>query len=156
MTAFRCTARRVFIARFTPGMKEMREKLTRFMVGRNGNDALNRFLLGLDIVLLILSMVFTKGLGRVLTPIAFVLLGWTYYRMFSRNVLRRSEENAHYLRIRDQILGRARVSRDQWNQRKEYKFFTCPSCKAVMRVPKGRGKIKIVCRKCGTSFMGKS
>ena len=156
MTAFRCTARRVFIARFTPGMKEMREKLTRFMVGRNGNDALNRFLLGLDIVLLILAMVFTKGLGRVLTPIAFALLGWTYYRMFSRNVLRRSEENAHYLRIRDQILGRARVSRDQWNQRKEYKFFTCPSCKAVMRVPKGRGKIKIVCRKCGTSFMGKS
>ena len=33
---------------------------------------------------------------------------------------------------------------------------TCPACKTTLRVPKGRGKIKIVCRKCGNSFMGKS
>ena len=32
----------------------------------------------------------------------------------------------------------------------------CPACKAVMRVPRGRGKIRIVCHKCGSTFMGKS
>lgn len=46
--------------------------------------------------------------------------------------------------------------KERWKQRKDYKFFTCPSCKAVMRVPRGRGKIRIVCHKCGNTFMGKS
>ena len=49
-----------------------------------------------------------------------------------------------------------RLGKERWQQRKEYKFFTCPACKTVLRVPKGEGKIKLVCRKCGTSFVKKS
>ena len=49
-----------------------------------------------------------------------------------------------------------RVRWERWVQRKDYKFFTCPSCKTTLRVPRGHGKIKIVCRKCGSSFTGKS
>ena len=26
-------------------------------------------------------------------------------------------------------------------------------CRTLLRVPKGKGKIKIVCRKCGNSFI---
>ena len=33
---------------------------------------------------------------------------------------------------------------------------TCPDCKTTLRVPRGHGKIKIVCRKCGNTFTGKS
>ena len=76
--------------------------------------------------------------------------------MFSRDLIRRSDENAKYFRIREHFLGMIRVRKEQWVQRKDYKFFVCPACKATLRVPKGRGKIKIVCRKCGNSFMGKS
>ena len=46
--------------------------------------------------------------------------------------------------------------KERWVQRKDFKFFQCPSCHAVLRVPSGRGKIKIVCRKCGNTFIGKS
>ena len=127
-----------------------------FMIGRNGNDELNRFLLAADMVLILLSVIFSKGIGRLLSPIALVLLGFTYYRMFSRDLIRRSDENAKYFRIREHFLGMIRVRKEQWVQRKDYKFFVCPACKATLRVPKGRGKIKIVCRKCGNSFMGKS
>ncbi len=134
----------------------MREKLLQFMTGRNGNDELNRFLLALNMILILLSVIFSRGIGRFLSPIALVLLGFTYYRMFSRDLIRRSDENAKYFRIREQVLSAFRVRKEQWVQRKDYKFFVCPACKATLRVPKGRGKIKIGCRKCGNSFMGKS
>ena len=127
-----------------------------FMIGRNGNDELNRFLLAADMVLILLSVIFGRGIGRVLSPIALVLLGFTYYRMLSRDLIRRSDENARYFRIKERVLSVLRVRKEQWVQRKDYKFFVCPACKATLRVPKGRGKIKIVCRKCGNSFMGKS
>ena len=134
----------------------MRQKLMQFMIGRNGNDELNRFLLAADMVLILLSVIFGRGIGRVLSPIALVLLGFTYYRMLSRDLIRRSDENARYFRIKERVLSVLRVRKEQWVQRKDYKFFVCPACKATLRVPKGRGKIKIVCRKCGNSFMGKS
>jgi hypothetical protein len=127
-----------------------------FMIGRNGNDELNRFLLAVDMVLILLSVIFSRGIGRIFSPIALVLLGFTYYRMLSRDLIRRSDENARYFRIRERVLSALRVRKEQWVQRKDYKFFVCPACKATLRVPKGRGKIKIVCRKCGNSFMGKS
>ena len=42
----------------------MREKIARFMAGRNGNDQLNRFLLLVDIVLLLIAAIFKDGIGR--------------------------------------------------------------------------------------------
>ena len=34
----------------------------------------------------------------------------------------------------------------------DYKVISCPSCSARLRVPKGKGKIKVNCPKCKTSF----
>jgi len=135
----------------------MKEKFVRFMTGRNGNDELNRFLLGATVVVILLSAIFSKSAaGRFMLPLALVLMCFTYFRMFSRNRLKRAEENGRYLRLRQRLFGEVRMQKEQWTQRKDYKFFVCPSCKTRLRVPKGRGKIKIVCRKCGNSFMGKS
>ena len=126
------------------------------MIGRNGNDELNRFLLGADLVVLLLSVVFSRSFGRILSTLVIVLLALTYYRMLSRDLIRRSDENAKYLRLRNRVFASFRIRKEQWTQRKDFKFFVCPACKTTLRVPKGRGKIKIVCRKCGHSFMGKS
>ena len=126
------------------------------MAGRNGNDELNRFLLFADAFVLLLAMVFSKTLGRFLMPLALIVLCITYFRMFSRNLLRRSEENGKYMILRSRAQGTLRLWKEQWVQRKDYKFFVCPACRTTLRVPRGRGKIKIVCRKCGNSFTGKS
>ena len=32
-----------------------------FMIGRNGNDEINRFLLAVDMVLILLSVIFSRG-----------------------------------------------------------------------------------------------
>ena len=134
----------------------MREKLMRFMVGRNGNDQLNLFLYAADAILLIAATLVRGQAGRWMWLAVLILLGYIYFRMFSKNLTKRREENGKYLRVRYSIQAGLKIRREKWVQRKDYKFFTCPSCKTTLRVPRGHGKIKIVCRKCGNSFTGKS
>ena len=134
----------------------MRNRLARFMAGRNGVDQLNNFLLVLDILLALAATLIGGGVGQVLFIIVLVLLVLIYSRMFSRNLLRRQQENGKYLQRKQRFLGHFRLLKERWKQRREYKFFRCPSCRTTLRVPRGRGKIRIVCRKCGFSFTGKS
>ena len=134
----------------------MREKLARFMAGRNGNDQFNLFLLGLALALMVIGALLGDGLSRITNIAFFVLLGYAYFRMFSRNIHKRQEENGKFIRAKYKFSATAKLRREQWVQRKDYKFFTCPSCKTTLRVPRGHGKLKIVCRKCGNSFTGKS
>ena len=134
----------------------MRERLARFMAGRNGVDQLNNFLLALDVLLAVLASVIGGTVGRVLYALVMGLLVVIYLRLFSRNRLRRAQENGKYLQLKQRFLGRFRLLKERWVQRRDYKFFTCPACRTTLRVPKGRGKIRIVCRKCGNSFTGKS
>ncbi len=133
----------------------MREKMTRFMAGRNGNDQLNLFLYAADAILLIAATLVRGQAGRWMWLAVLILLGYIYFRMFSKNLTKRREENGKYLRLRYSIQAGLKLRREKWVQRKDYKFFTCPSCKTTLRVPRGHGKIKIVCRKCGNSFTGK-
>ena len=78
------------------------------------------------------------------------------FRIFSRNVYKRRQENQKYLRMTSGVRGYFRGLRERWSQRKDYKFYRCPSCHTLLRVPRGKGKIKLVCRKCGTSFIKKT
>ncbi len=133
----------------------MRERLARFMAGRNGNDQLNRFLLVADLMLIVLATVWRSASG-LLYLLVLALLAYIYFRMFSRNVYKRREENGKYMRLKYRADAALRLRKERWIQRKDYKFFTCPSCRTSLRVPRHRGKVKIVCRKCGTSFFGKT
>ena len=134
----------------------MREKMTRFMAGRNGNDQLNLFLYAADAILLIAATLVRGQAGRWMWLAVLILLGYIYFRMFSKNLTKRREENGKYLRVRYSIQAGLKIRREKWVQRKDYKFFTCPSCKTTLRVPRGHGKIKIVCRKCGNTFTGRT
>lgn len=123
------------------------------MAGRNGVDQLGRAVMVGTLVLLLLSM-FTSGrLSSVLFILVLLGIVYMYFRMFSRNVAKRREENAKYMRRTYSIRMWFRSLDERWRQRREYKFFRCPSCGTLLRVPRGKGKIKIVCRKCGNSFI---
>ena len=134
----------------------MKQRLLRFMAGRNGNDAFNRFLLVLILVLMLLSLFLPSGLSRITYFLTVVLLGYSYFRMFSRNIYKRQTENAWYWEKRSRVVSSVRLLKERWLQRKDYRFFSCPSCRTTLRVPKGKGQIKIVCRKCGSSFVRKT
>ena len=134
----------------------MRQRLAQFMAGRNGNDQLNVFLLVIDIILVFAGTIAGGKAGAIIYIIVLLLLVCIYFRMVSRNLYRRREENGKFMRIKYRVSAWLRVRHERWVQRKDYKFFTCPSCRTTLRVPRGHGKIKIVCRKCGCSFTGKS
>ena len=126
------------------------------MTGRNGADNLSRAVSVVVIVLLVVSLFFHGDAARALWILAVLGMVYVYFRMFSRNVYKRREENGKYMRLKYKAAAELRLFKERWIQRKYYKFFTCPSCRASLRVPRHRGKIKIVCRKCGTSFFGKT
>lgn len=134
----------------------MKQRLQQFMYGRYGNDNLNRFLLIVAFVLCVLSMIFKKSAGSALSGTVIVLLGLSYFRMLSKNIYKRRDENGKYLKIKYAVTSKLNLQKDKWNQRRDYRFFACPACKSTMRVPKNKGKIVIVCRKCGTSFTRKT
>ena len=131
----------------------MRAWFARLMAGRNGPDHLNRFLSVVFLILSVCSMfVRNARLASVLYTLSMALFLYVMFRMLSRNIYRRQQENGAYLRERYKITSWWNGLRDRWAQRKDYKFYKCPSCRTRLRVPRGKGKLNIVCRKCGTSF----
>ena len=131
----------------------MRAWFARMMAGRNGPDHLNRFLSVVFLILSVCSMfVRNTRIASALYGLSLGLFFYVMFRMLSRNIYRRQQENGAYLRERYKITSWWNGMRDRWAQRKDYKFFKCPSCRTRLRVPRGKGKLNIVCRKCGTSF----
>ncbi len=127
------------------------------MAGRNGVDHFGRFLLFAGMALLLIAMFFAQtAVGRILNTLALVIIAYAYYRVFSRNIYKRREEDGKYMRLKYKFTNDFKVCKERWVQRHDYKFFTCPSCRTTLRVPRGKGKVKIVCRKCGASFEGKT
>lgn len=131
----------------------MREKLARFMVGRNGSDQLSRFVSIVACVALVISMFMDTDARMAIWFLAILGVIYVYFRVFSRNVYKRRAENEKYLHATANIRGYFKGLRERWRQRRDYRFFRCPSCRTMLRVPRGKGKIKVVCRKCGTSFI---
>lgn len=130
----------------------MRNWFYNFMSGRYGSDELSRLLSIVSVVLIVLNLIFSNFLGGILWYIALAILIYAYFRILSRNIDKRRSENAAYLRARSRVTDGFRNWRDRSSQRRDYCFFRCPSCKSMLRVPRGKGKIRVTCRKCGTAF----
>ena len=136
---------------------KFREKLNQFMMGRYGQDALSKFSLIVFVVLALVGLLVRDGIGRsVLNFLMLAVLVLWYLRVFSRNFEKRRRENAVYLKYRNAVVRWFKSLKDRWTQRKDYRFFRCPSCHTLLRVPKGKGRVRLTCRKCGTSFERKT
>lgn len=131
----------------------MREKFQRFMWGRYGYDDLNRVLMVTALVCMVLSL-FPRG--HLFYLLAGAAMVYAYFRMFSRNIAKRSRENQWFMdktaRVR-RLWGKKKL---EWKQGRQYHIYKCPQCRQKIRVPRGRGRIAITCRKCGAEFIKKS
>ena len=134
-------------------MNGFRERMARFMYGRYGNDQLSKVYLGLALAFLVLNLI----TGKMLFYVAGIaLMGYGIYRSFTKNIAKMSAQNQKYLNWRYQKLVKYKNEKKHWAQRKEYRFYKCPGCKQKVRVPRGRGKIRITCPKCRNEFVKKS
>lgn len=132
---------------------KMRERLIRFMSGRYGFDAFGKCILIIAIVLTVLSTLLGSEL---LNLIAWALLIYTYFRIFSKNIYKRAAENQTYLAKTYKIRNRFAKEKRLLQQRKTHHIYKCPTCKQKIRIPKGKGKIEIRCPKCHTTFIKNS
>lgn len=130
----------------------MKEKLRRFMWGRYGTDRFNQFLMVCAVLLLMVSFL---G-GKVFYLLATAVMAYAYFRMFSRNISRRALENQRYLRQEMKVRGFFAGKKKELAQRRDFHIYRCPRCRQRIRVPRGKGKIAITCRKCGNEFIKKS
>lgn len=130
----------------------MKERLRQFMLGRYGADQLGQFLNIAAIILLVLGIIFS----RLLETIAFILIIYGFFRMFSRNIEKRNRENQAYNAVLQRIKAWFTTKKRQFAERKTHRYFRCPSCKQYLRVPKGKGKISITCAHCRSQFVRKS
>ncbi len=131
----------------------MREKFQHFMTGRYGADDLSRVYIIATLVIFVISLI--SGWG-ILYWIGLALMIYAYWRMLSRNVSKRYEENQKYLNARYQAAVKWNARKKRWAQRGTYRFYKCPQCRQMVRVPRGKGKICITCPKCRTEFIKKS
>ena len=130
----------------------MRNWLMRFM----GTGAMDAEGIWQRLVILILSMLIPGYVGTALWVLALGCLIYSYFRIFSKNTAKRYTENAKYLSIKYKITGWFRRKKERIQQSKTHRFYRCPQCGITTRIPKGKGKIKITCPKCGNTFIRKS
>ena len=119
--------------------------LRNFMVGRYGTDKLNMAILCTGLaVCLVSAFIDAAMVNLLLTAVSYGLMIWALYRSFSRNTYKRYQENRKFLQFFDRLKDR------------EHRYYDCPKCRQVVRVPRGKGKIAITCPKCREKFVKKT
>lgn len=119
-------------------------RIAEFMEGRYGMDNLNKFLMisGFIVVLI----------GSIASPVdlfGWVLLVLGLIRALSRKFDRRQNENEMYKKITRAPKKFVKRTSTRMKNRKTTLYFKCEGCKQQLSVPKGKGKIRIICPKCG-------
>ena len=134
----------------------MKEKFMRFMQGRNGVDQFARFTMGVARVAIVLTL-FTgtrSGIGAFLDLFGMAAIVYTYFRIFSKNISKRYQENQKYLQMTDKLRARFQKEKRMMSQRKDYHIYSCPGCGQKIRIPRGGfKKVEIECPKCHTKFI---
>ena len=133
----------------------LRSAVARFMYGRSGVDQLGWAILLTEVALSLFAGFSRVGFLRAALRLAsLALTALLFYRTFSRNVAKRRAENERFLQwwipvrtgFRDARLRRAD---------KAHRYVKC-SCGAWCRVPRGLGKVELMCPKCGAKTIVKT
>lgn len=140
--------------------RQMANGMARFMYGRNGMDQLNRALLVVYLLLcvvrtLVIVLFHSTLLYRITDILLWVMMVLILFRMLSKNLPRRRQENQKWISWWWGVKNRSSGARAR-HADKDHKYFTCKNCKAICRVPVGKGKIIITCPKCGAQIHAKS
>lgn len=144
-----------------------------FFSGRNGADELSVTLVVISVIVFLAAPIFDEkyiqGIFLLLGGILFVL---GLLRSLSTNIGKRRHENQVFLdlfrsetkeekerrkREKEEKREREKLRKERRKEEeKTHAFFRCPQCGKELRVPKGKGKIKIRCPNCSHEFIRKS
>lgn len=135
-------------------MNKLRYALYRFMQGRYGGDALSITLI-ISALLLSFISIFNFPGSFAFAVSANVLFLISLLRTLSKNITRRRSENYTFLAFTAPL--RKRIQVIVANMKDPHrKYFLCPQCQKITRIPKRRGKVDITCPTCRHKFSGRS
>ena len=130
----------------------MKQKLAAFFYGRYGSDELAKGMLAVYIALAVIMLFVGNTARLILNLISLALCFLMFYRMLSKNIAQRAQENQVYLHIRKKIKERLLLHRNKWKYRKTHVYRECPHCRAQIRLPLIPGDHQCDCPKCGNPF----
>lgn len=144
--------------------EKIKQTLRSFMNGRNGVDQFSMALMWTGILCSLLSSILGSFVNRPLLAFLSLILSFAsmalyvfcIYRMFSRNLEKRRAENRRYIAFSDRQKKKISQAVKRFENRKIYKYFKCPGCKAWLRLKRGGGVVTVTCSRCHTSFTQKS
>lgn len=119
--------------------------------GNYGMDELSMFMMGLAAVLILLDMF----LGTfVISVVSLLVLMVAFGRSMSKgSYAKRQAENAAFLKASKPFRDKWRLLNMKYRDRHTMVYFKCQSCGHTMRVPKGKGTIKVTCPHCETTII---
>ena len=121
--------------------------MSQFMAGRYGFDQFSRDLMAYGLIISLLDIIISGVVGTIISGVGTLLMIFAIYRIFSKNHGKMRAQLDWYRTCFDMPL-RSYLNRD----RKNYVYFKCPTCKQIQKAPKGRGKIRVTCKRCGNIF----
>ena len=143
--------------------------------GRYGADKLGFLLIIASIMLTIVAALLRAeniAMRAILLILSAGLLGFACFRVFSKNTKARKRELRALYIAESKILslfgkgGEPTENEDQQENKEEvheepqvsqvhdeFRHFRCPKCKKSLKVPAGKGYIKVVCPSCSYKFM---
>lgn len=126
-------------------LEKIRSAMSNFMYGRYGADQLGLTLLVIAIIFSFLAIPFSSYLNIVSLLLAIVAV----VRLLSRNIPARRSENRAFLTFFAKPINWVRRQYKKWTNRKTKAYVRCPYCHAEFALPKGKGKLRATCPKCG-------
>lgn len=128
-------------------------KVQNWFNGRHGTDELSTCIVFICLILVIIDLFVQVGW---LSLIALVLLIYATWRMCSKNLEARYNENHSFLKALGPLRPWVQNPKAAYAETKAYKHVKCPACGQRVRVPRGKGKIRVTCPKCNNKFEIKS
>lgn len=128
-------------------------KFMMWMRGRNGTDQLAIFSFIASVILQLLASILGSG---TLLLVSLGLYGWTLFRVFSKKSVKRAEENRKFVSGLGTLKTKARQMIARIRNMRQYKYFKCPQCKALLRLTRGQGEKEVCCPQCQHRFRMKS
>lgn len=128
----------------------------------------------LSMFLIFLSLIFNMWHGtRFLGTIIFI---YAIFRVFSRNTYKRKKEYDVFYSYANKILSKIGIKlpyntapfdfndlapilnnlKFKFNQKRQFKITKCPYCGQKLRLPRGKGRITVTCKKCLKDFKFKT
>jgi hypothetical protein len=124
-------------------------RLMRFMYGRYGMDKLNYAILAVGIAFSFVNIFVRSPVFSILSWIALLLM---LLRAFSRNIIKRRKENEWFLKIWNFIKPKVSLAIRRVKEAKTHRYRKCPHCKAMLRLPRRKGKHTVDCPRCHREF----